>query len=141
MDDDEDYFDPFGGDGSRKDRSGRRPVPKPVRLGSADIGDIPFEDQIDTEEGGMIMGPHHPAFQPPSSQRPPTGQPPPGARHDPISPLRPFSGGEPDNDEFMPPGPEGDNPAQQPRNFIRPNLRGGNNGNRGGPFGGAPFFK
>ncbi|KAH8988599.1 PI31 proteasome regulator N-terminal-domain-containing protein [Lactarius akahatsu] len=60
---------------------------------------------------GMFVGPNHPIF----------GQPPPGARFDPVGPgLGPFPGrtgfgprggqpgggnvGDPDNDEFMPPG-------------------------------------
>lgn len=135
MADNDDRLDPFDADqsGPRRPRRGM-----PVRLGSTDLeGNLSREDS-DNDEGGMIMGPNHPVFRPPQNAPPPHSCPPPGARHDPISPLRPFTGGEPDNDEFMPPGPEGDDSAQQPR--IRGIGSGRSSAGRGA-FGGAPFFK
>ena len=75
--------------------------------------------------GGMIVGPDHPMFNNPGSSMPgmgrgglrfPTGAVPPGARFDPVNPFdpmgpatrgrgqRPPFSGDPDNDEFMPPG-------------------------------------
>ena len=115
-----------------------------VGLGKLDSGldnpNLGIDDDNDIEEeGGMIMGPGHPVFRPPpgGSSNPPTrGGPPIGARYDPISPLCPFS--EPDNDEFMPPGPPGDDPAQPPR-FPKP--KGPPSFGKPGDGSGAPFFK
>lgn len=113
--DDEDYepiFDPSGdlaGEPRPNDPGDRRGRPyRPVRLGTGDIDPLHLDDDDDgLEEGGMLMGPDHPVFRPPDSHTnlPPPGHPP-GARFDPVSPLRPI--GEPDNDEFPPPGPPGD---------------------------------
>src|SRR4051812_45231918 len=79
-----------------------------VRLGEADVCPFPLQE-IDDEEGGMVTGPNHPVFRPPPNAPAPSRQPP-GARFDPITPTRPH--GEPDNDELLPPGPPGDDPAQ-----------------------------
>ena len=76
--------------------------------------------------GGMIVGPDHPMFRGQGSRNPsfpgqgpltfPPGSVPPGARFDPTGPFdimgpgvrprgqRPPFSGDPDNDEFMPPG-------------------------------------
>jgi len=104
---------------------------------------------------GMFVGPNHPIFgsgmrgQGPGGRGPwggdgylpPMGAPP-GARFDPIGPdLGPFPGGrpgrglpgggnmnDPDNDEFLPPGPVS-NPFPRPPGGTFP-----------GPFGGGPRF-
>ncbi|KAL1917849.1 uncharacterized protein VTP21DRAFT_3683 [Calcarisporiella thermophila] len=114
------------------DPLGANPIYGPPRFGGGGIG--PFGEGIGGiggGEGGMYVGPNHPIFGGGSRGDPagiyggpqplPRGAVPPGARFDPIGPFGAGRGrgigrgrgrgggmgsfsGEPDNDEFPPPG-------------------------------------
>ncbi|KAJ7591173.1 PI31 proteasome regulator N-terminal-domain-containing protein [Mycena floridula] len=102
----------------------------PLSIGRRDLDPFPMSPFSPPalfpggEGDGMFVGPGHPIFagrRDPSGQRgpwggdgflPPMGAPP-GARFDPVGPFpgpgrtlgpRGIRGGDPDNDEFMPPG-------------------------------------
>jgi proteasome inhibitor subunit 1 (PI31) len=105
--------------------------------------------------GGMMMDPSQFPSHPGPMNPSPHGFHPPGARWDPITPFQPPGGGgggfhpniprggafggEPDNDEFMPPGMEGGN-ADFGIRFPGQHRGGGQGGAGGrGGFGGGGF--
>jgi hypothetical protein len=138
--------------GDEKKSEGRDEGQRVPRLGVGDVQTLPgLEEPASPEEQGMLMGPGHPIFRQPApgeadsegrgGRRPefPPGVRPPGARFDPISPLDPEGTGEPDFDEFLPPGNEQPPTKRRSDKPFTPFMRRPG----GDPFsgGGAPFFK